>query len=242
MIWPTSRRSGSFARKFRIPPDDTDPTPARVRSDSHAQVILGTRAPQSRWRASPIPNLPRISRSNSTGSSNVRRKVGWQNDRDVENIIRNDIDDFFFEELRAKRSCSSIPASWTPSSTMFWPPPGCGWRNEPPRVSPPPRSELKSFGVIAGGHCRLATNAPACAAHRCSAVRSCRSLRTCWRGSHANPEIECNARDLGYFDNLIAFPIRRAPGNVILFLVKRIYSWENNIGCRSSKATILAWL
>ncbi len=29
-----------------------------------------------------------------------RRKVGWQNDRDVENIIRNDIDDYFFGELR----------------------------------------------------------------------------------------------------------------------------------------------
>ena len=32
-----------------------------------------------------------------------RRKVGWQNDRDVENLIRNDIDDFFFEELRGRR-------------------------------------------------------------------------------------------------------------------------------------------
>ncbi len=27
-----------------------------------------------------------------------RRKVGWQYDRDVENAIRNDIDDFFFED------------------------------------------------------------------------------------------------------------------------------------------------
>ena len=32
-----------------------------------------------------------------------RRKVGWQYDRDVENVIRNDIDDFFFEELRGQR-------------------------------------------------------------------------------------------------------------------------------------------
>lgn len=32
-----------------------------------------------------------------------RRRVGWQHDRDVENAIRNDIDDFFFEELRGER-------------------------------------------------------------------------------------------------------------------------------------------
>ena len=38
-----------------------------------------------------------------------RRKVGWQNDRDVENAIRNDVDDFFFEELRAKRGLTIDP-------------------------------------------------------------------------------------------------------------------------------------
>jgi type I restriction enzyme R subunit len=39
-----------------------------------------------------------------------RRKVGWQHDRDVENIIRNDIDDFFFEELRGQRGILIDPA------------------------------------------------------------------------------------------------------------------------------------
>jgi type I restriction enzyme R subunit len=39
-----------------------------------------------------------------------RRKVGWQYDRDVENVIRNDIDDFFFEELRGQRDILIDPA------------------------------------------------------------------------------------------------------------------------------------
>lgn len=32
----------------------------------------------------------------------ARREVGWQNDRDVENEIRNDVYDFFFEELKGR--------------------------------------------------------------------------------------------------------------------------------------------
>ena len=40
-----------------------------------------------------------------------RRKVGWQNDRDVENAIRNDVDDFFFEELRGKRGLVIDPST-----------------------------------------------------------------------------------------------------------------------------------
>jgi type I restriction enzyme R subunit len=39
-----------------------------------------------------------------------RRKIGWQNDRDVENLIRNDIDDFFFEELRGRRGLLIDPS------------------------------------------------------------------------------------------------------------------------------------
>jgi type I restriction enzyme, R subunit len=39
-----------------------------------------------------------------------RRKVGWQNDRDIENLIRNDIDDFFFEELRGRRGVMLDPS------------------------------------------------------------------------------------------------------------------------------------
>jgi type I restriction enzyme, R subunit len=39
-----------------------------------------------------------------------RRKVGWQNDRDIENLIRNDIDDFFLEELRGRRGIMLDPS------------------------------------------------------------------------------------------------------------------------------------
>jgi len=83
--------------------DDTDQTPARVRSDSHAQVF---------WRLA-RRNLDGVGLADPELAADIalelstiiqrRRKVGWQNDRDVENAIRNDVDDFFFEELRAKR-------------------------------------------------------------------------------------------------------------------------------------------
>ncbi len=36
--------------------------------------------------------------------------MGWQNDRDIENLIRNDIDDFFFEELRGRRGLMLDPS------------------------------------------------------------------------------------------------------------------------------------
>jgi type I restriction enzyme R subunit len=83
--------------------DDNDLMPVRVRNDSHAQVFGGLAR----------RNLDGVGLSDSELAADIalelsqivqrRRKVGWQNDRDVENAIRNDVDDFFFEELRAKR-------------------------------------------------------------------------------------------------------------------------------------------
>jgi len=39
-----------------------------------------------------------------TGIINRYRTVGWQNDRDVQNRMRNDIDDFFFDEIVGARA------------------------------------------------------------------------------------------------------------------------------------------
>lgn len=90
--------------------DDTDPTPIRVRSDNHAQAFWGLAR----------RNLERAGIGNSELAADIalemskivqkRRKVGWQNDRDVENLIRNDIDDFFFVELRGNRDLMIDPA------------------------------------------------------------------------------------------------------------------------------------
>jgi type I restriction enzyme R subunit len=83
--------------------DDTDPVPVRLRDDTHARAFWGLAR----------RNLEKVGVGDSELAADIalemskivqlRRKVGWQNDRDVENLIRNDIDDFFFEELRGRR-------------------------------------------------------------------------------------------------------------------------------------------
>lgn len=83
--------------------DTTDPTPARLRDDSHAQAFWGLAR----------RNLDNAGVADTELAADIalevskivqhRRKIGWQNDRDIENQIRNDIDDFFFEELRGRR-------------------------------------------------------------------------------------------------------------------------------------------
>jgi type I restriction enzyme R subunit len=90
--------------------DEADPTPARLRDDNHAQAFWGLTK----------RNLEKVGMNDPDLASDIalrisqviqrRRKVGWQYDRDVENAIRNDIDDFFFEELRGERSVLIDPS------------------------------------------------------------------------------------------------------------------------------------
>lgn len=90
--------------------DDADPAPARLRDDSHAQAFWGLAN----------RNLGEAGLENTELAADIalevskivqnRRKIGWQHDRDVENLIRNDIDDFFFEELRGRRGIQIDPA------------------------------------------------------------------------------------------------------------------------------------
>ncbi|MQW87803.1 type I restriction endonuclease subunit R [Sinorhizobium saheli] len=90
--------------------DEADPTPSRLRDDSHAQAFWGLAR----------RNLERVGIGDTELAADIaleisrivhkRRKVGWQHDRDVENGIRNDIDDFFFEELRGHRDILIDPA------------------------------------------------------------------------------------------------------------------------------------
>lgn len=90
--------------------DDSDPTPTRLRGDGHAKAFWGIAK----------RNLEKAGVGDSELAAEValemskiiqrRRKVGWQNDRDVENQIRNDFDDFLFEELRGRRDLVIDPA------------------------------------------------------------------------------------------------------------------------------------
>ena len=57
------------------------------------------------WRST----ASRRCRSKATRGK-ARCKACWHHDRDVENIIRNDIDDLFFEELLGRREFVIDPA------------------------------------------------------------------------------------------------------------------------------------
>jgi type I restriction enzyme R subunit len=93
----------AYREKVQNQQDDTDETPVRLRNDSHAQAFWGLAR----------RNLEKVGLGDAELAADIalelskivqhRRRVGWQNDRDIENLIRNDIDDFFFEELRGRR-------------------------------------------------------------------------------------------------------------------------------------------
>ncbi len=83
--------------------DETDPTPSRLRDDSHAQAFWGLARRNLEKAGVGDADLAADIALEVSKIVQLRRKVGWQNDRDIENLIRNDIDDFFFEELRAKQ-------------------------------------------------------------------------------------------------------------------------------------------
>jgi type I restriction enzyme, R subunit len=83
--------------------DETDPTPSRLRDDSHAQAFWGLARRNLEKAGVGDADLAADIALEISKIVQHRRKVGWQNDRDIENLIRNDIDDFFFEELRAKQ-------------------------------------------------------------------------------------------------------------------------------------------
>lgn len=90
--------------------DETDPTPTRLREDGHAQVFWGLARRNLEKAGVGDTDLAADIALEVSKIVQSRRKVGWQNDRDVENLIRNDIDDFFFEELRGRRDLSIDPA------------------------------------------------------------------------------------------------------------------------------------
>ena len=90
--------------------DSGDPTPARLRDDSHAQVFWGLARRNLEKDGVTDPELAADIAIEISKIVQSHRKIGWQNDRDIENQIRNDIDDFFFEELRNRRNHPIEPA------------------------------------------------------------------------------------------------------------------------------------
>lgn len=90
--------------------DTSDPTPARLRDDTHAQAFWGLARRNLDKAGVADPELAADIALEFSKIVQNRRRIGWQNDRDIENQIRNDIDDFFFEELRGRRKHPIDPA------------------------------------------------------------------------------------------------------------------------------------
>jgi type I restriction enzyme R subunit len=99
-----------FREKTQNRQDEADPTPSRLRDDSHAQAFWGLARRNLESAGVGDPELAADIAIEVSKIVQNRRKVGWQNNRDVENLIRNDIDDFFFEELRGRRDLLIEPS------------------------------------------------------------------------------------------------------------------------------------
>lgn len=90
--------------------DNTDPTPSRLRDDTHAQAFWGLARRNLQKAGVGDPELAADIALEMSKIVQNHRKVGWQNDRDIENQIRNDVDDFFFEEVVGRKKHAIDPA------------------------------------------------------------------------------------------------------------------------------------
>jgi type I restriction enzyme, R subunit len=96
-------RVREYRDKVHSREDETDPVPASLRADSHAQAFWGLARRNLEKAGVGDRELAADIALEISRIVQHRRKVGWQHDPDVENQIRNDVDDFFFEELRGRR-------------------------------------------------------------------------------------------------------------------------------------------
>lgn len=79
--------------------DEDDPTPHQLRGKGNETAFWGIARKELRRAGIDDPRLSvRISLSLTEIIENLRR-VGWQHDRDIQNDMRNAIDDFFFDEV-----------------------------------------------------------------------------------------------------------------------------------------------
>ncbi len=83
--------------------DADDPTPEAIRGKSHQTAFWGIARRELAKAGFDKEDVAVDVAEAVTRIVAQHRVVGWQNDRDVENRIRNDIDDFFFDEIVGRR-------------------------------------------------------------------------------------------------------------------------------------------
>ena len=89
--------------------DADDPTPDVIRGKSHETAFWGI-ARRELAKAGFDRDGAAVDIAEAvTRIVSQHRVIGWQNDRDAENRIRNDIDDFFFDEVIGRRKLAIDP-------------------------------------------------------------------------------------------------------------------------------------
>ncbi|MBL8550922.1 MAG: type I restriction endonuclease subunit R [Hyphomonadaceae bacterium] len=80
--------------------DDTDPVPPALKGNGHAIAFWGI---ARKHIASVRPDRSKLAAKVSMAALGVIQRhaiVGWQHDPEAENVIRNELDDYFFDELK----------------------------------------------------------------------------------------------------------------------------------------------
>lgn len=83
--------------------DADDPTPDALRGKSHETAFWGIARRELAKAGFDRDGVAVDIAEAVTRIVSQHRVIGWQNDRDAENRIRNDIDDFFFDEVIGRR-------------------------------------------------------------------------------------------------------------------------------------------
>ena len=94
--------------------DEEDPVPSSIRGKGNETAFWGIARRELRKAGLELDDLAEDIAVALTKIIDRHRNVGWQNDRDVQNRMRNEIDDFFFDEIMSRRgldlSASTIDA------------------------------------------------------------------------------------------------------------------------------------
>jgi type I restriction enzyme, R subunit len=104
------RRVRELRDKVHSREDEDDPTPPSIRGNGHAVAFWGIT--RRELRTAGLEDGTDLAADIALKLTNIIGKhtmVGWQNDRDIQNRIRNAADDFFFDEVRDRRGLVLAP-------------------------------------------------------------------------------------------------------------------------------------
>lgn len=90
--------------------DEEDPTPQPIRGKGNETAFWGISRRELKKAGLDRDDIAVDIAVVSADIVSRHRTVGWQNDRDAQNRIRNDIDDFFFDQVMGHRGVAMNPA------------------------------------------------------------------------------------------------------------------------------------